>query len=58
MLISVLFSTCIFFKTGEITDEDSARQVACGVSINVLYTIFDFNEVDMRIYLPEKNIIH
>ena len=33
MLISVLFSTCIFFKTGEITDEDSARQVACGVSI-------------------------
>ena len=22
------------------------------------YTIIDFNEVDMRIYLPEKVIIH
>ena len=25
---------------------------------NVYYTIIDFNEVDIRIYLPEKVIIH
>ena len=29
------------------------------VSANaVYYTIIDFNEVDIRIYLPEKVIIH
>ena len=26
--------------------------------IEVYYTIIDFNEVDIRIYLPEKVIIH
>ena len=27
-------------------------------SLQKYYTIIDFNEVDMRIYLPEKVIIH
>ena len=26
--------------------------------MSLLYTIIDFNEVDIRIYLPEKVIIH
>ena len=43
---------------------DSAHYFAIVVSIllNIInvcyYTIIDFNEVDIRIYLPEKVIIH
>ena len=38
-------------------------QQGCKSEVNITfknrqYTIIDFNEVDMRIYLPEKVIIH
>ena len=43
-----LFKTVNFQKQRAITLESLVRY----------YTIIDFNEVDMRIYLPEKVIIH
>ena len=44
-----------------ITKTILAGNAACGVNIFDIkgyYTIIDFNEVDIRIYLPEKVIIH
>ena len=32
--------------------------VSCRLNVGCHYTIIDFNEVDIRIYLPEKVIIH
>ena len=36
----------------------SGPNVVCVLSSRQYYTIIDFNEVDIRIYLPEKVIIH
>ena len=53
-----LFKNIFDFTTAGEWDCVAAVERLPGLHYCVYYTIIDFNEVDIRIYLPEKVIVH
>ena len=55
------FILCLILVQPSKTCPDRTEKLLTGtlrIKSNEQYTIIDFNEVDIRIYLPEKLIIH